>query len=322
MTLSATVVISTRGRPRGCADAVASVLLALGRPDDLVVVDQSEDDATRVELEHRFAGEPRLSYASTRRIGISAGHNLGAAQTRTDVLLFTDDDCTVSQTWIEEWRRTFAADASIGIGFGTVDCQPFDARKGFTPHFKPEHDDVHGIEVFEQPTGTIGMGANTAVSRRAWDVAGGCDEQLGVGTRFGGAEELDLAYRILRLGFKLAHAARPLVMHDGFRPNEAASALVQTNGMGTGAMYGKHVRCRDGLALRLLARDVASQIMQSTVRLATNQRPLGIRRLRSILLGALLSSGLPLDRRRRVYVSDQSMAAPEMSLASTFPSPR
>lgn len=303
VSLSATVVISTLGRPQGCARAVRSVLEALGPTDRLLVVDQSADDATALELDAMLRGDARMSYLRSDRRGISAGHNLGAQHARSDLLLFTDDDCTVSPAWVDEWRKVFARDGGVGIGFGTVACAPFEPGTGFTPHFEPQHSDRHGREVFGRVPGSIGMGANTAVLGLAWALAGGCDECLGVGTRFGGAEEIDLAYRIVRSGFRLAHAAEPVVIHDGFRPGEAASALVQSNALGTGAMYAKHLRCGDLFALRLLTTEIVRSLAQIVSRVMTNRRPLGLRRLKSIAIGVAGSRTLKIDRRLRLYVS-------------------
>ncbi len=300
--MSATVVISTLGRSTGCARTVQSVIAALGPADRLVVVDQSDDHETERAVLLAAGVHPRVSYLRSSRRGISAGHNLGAVGASTDLLLFTDDDCVVSRTWADDWRRVFIHDRAIGMGFGTVACEPFDSRTGFTPHFKPEHSDSHSLEVFRQPVGSIGMGANTAGLTRAWLLVGGCDEALGIGTVFGGAEEMDLAYRILRRGFRLSHAAQPTVMHDGFRPGDMASSLVQTNAMGTGAMYAKHVRCGDFFALRLLSQEVINQIGQVASRLIRHRRPLGFRRLRAILLGVAGARRLAIDRARRLYI--------------------
>jgi GT2 family glycosyltransferase len=244
----------------------------------------------------------------TGRRGLSAGRNDGVERAPGDVIIFTDDDCLVRTGWIESWCRAFEEDSTLGIGFGPVEAPPFDAEAGHTPTFTVnELRSCHDLRVFKRGVEAVGMGANMALRRNAWVDAGGFDEALGAGRELAGAEETDIAYRILRRGSRLVHLMGPAVIHYGFRPTAEASRLCRGYAAGTGAMYAKHLRCGDLYAGSLLARDTARMVGKSLGRLARREMPLGAGALMFYCRGAAASWRLQIDRdHRRFCVNDTS----------------
>ncbi|MGH9076248.1 MAG: glycosyltransferase family 2 protein [Acidimicrobiales bacterium] len=295
------IVVCTRDRPVDLRRCLASV--AGGRPGGcgLIVVDQSATDASADVVAEVSAELGGIDYIRSDRSGLSAARNQAAAAAEVELLLFTDDDCEIDSESVREWWRIFSADPSLGIGFGRVTTPPFDPA-GVIPSFDPGPGTrAWDLRLFAHGAETVGMGANMVVRRQAWAAAGGFDELLGAGAAFPAAEELDLAFRLLRRGWRLAHAGGPLVMHHGYRAPAEASSLGKGYSAATAAMYAKHVRCGDARALLLMARETAHLVARVIRCVVRGARPLGLNSLLAFLAGIGRSAAHPVDRRRRLY---------------------
>ncbi len=303
-----TVVVCTRDRPDSCQAAVASVLEARTEHCQIIVVDQSRDERTRVALEALTSDAAVLVYVKSVRRGLSAARNEAARAAMGDLLLFTDDDCLVDPDWVRAWCRALQ-DPAIGIGFGAVSSPPCDMTTGYIADF---HlcDGTYGRELFLRGAGQVAMGANMALRRELWERVGGFDEGLGAGTRFPSAEDLDMAYRVVRAGFLIRHTVEARVRHLGYRSGAGASTLVRGYVTGIAAAYAKHVRCGDRFAARLLALETGRHFLGVLRRAVERTRPLGVRSLLAYLVGAGSSWTHSLDVERRLYrPEDHSHAA-------------
>jgi GT2 family glycosyltransferase len=296
------VVICTRDRPQLLKDAIVSVLRSLPEGSELLVVDQGEGDAVPTLLTTLPAQDGAVRYVRCRSKGISAARNEGASHARNRLLVFTDDDCVVSPNWVTEWKYEFGGLRTPAIGFGEVLPAEHDQTQGYVPGFEPVAG-LYGRELFNKDVGKIGMGANMAVHKDAWEALGGFDESLGSGKRLAAAEDTDFAFRAVQAGYLVRHASSSKLVHYGFRPNSEASRLVAGYMGGIAAMYLKHARCGDGLALRLFLREGANLSRNLVRRFIARKRPLGARSLASYMRVGLSSLKLPVDARRRVFAS-------------------
>src|SRR5690606_30019644 len=99
------VVISTRDRP----DAVERCLRALfegPRPAEIVVVDQSESDATaRVVERCRELGE--IVYVRHRGTGLAASQNIAIRTASREIVAVIDDDCVPGEDWAARIAAVF-----------------------------------------------------------------------------------------------------------------------------------------------------------------------------------------------------------------------
>ena len=301
-----TVVVCTRNRPADLRRCLASLAAAPLPGCRVIVVDQSSDDASAAVFKELAGGLAGFDYLASGRIGASIARNQGARSARGDLLLFTDDDCEVTADWVDDWRRYFDAHPTVDIAFGKVAVPEFDPTTGHIPSFEPEdHDRDWGPEVFSRGAGFVGMGANMAVRRHAFDVVGGFDEILGPGARLIAGEDTDLALRIVEAGYRLGHAAQPTVTHYGFRSNLEAARLGRQYGAGTAAMYVKLVRCRDWRAARFMARDVGRLLTRIVRNTLTGVRPTGFNSLRGFVTAIPAAASCPVDVDRRVYATGE-----------------
>lgn len=301
--LAATVVVATRDRGDMIATSLRS-LLALDCPRyTIVVVDQSSDDRTALVVQAVAAGDPRVSHHRTASVGLSVARNIGLELATTDVVAFTDDDCTVDEGWLSAILQEFE-NPVVGAVYGRVVPPGAVRRNGTEVAFKPSEERVEYAAPV--PPWYIGHGANMAVRRERVLALGGFDRLLGAGGRFPAGEDLDVAHRLLRAGARVVYTGAARAYHQDWRDWRSRCRTERGYGVGAGALFAKYLRCRDPYAARLLA----TWIWQLGVRRLgagllkwRNPRPmyLGYCQLVYPWIGMIRSLGLPVNRRLGVY---------------------
>lgn len=293
------VVICTRNRPDTIEQAVASVLANEYPAFDVTVIDQSTTTATANVLRPRVETDPRLQYRHVKDPGLSRAYNTGIACTRGQVLAFTDDDCVVPRAWLSAIVRAFSEEQDADLLYGQV-LPPSDARGGATPILyllDPER--LSKREGFR----IIGMGANFAARRRLFAAIGGFDEVLGGGGPLCSSQDYDLAYRTYLAGRVILLRPEVQVVHYGMRSFQDWPTTLRAYGIGDGAFYGKHVRCRDLYALRLLAQQLIVTSVRELVHRVRGHNRAEMTYQRSVLIGIRKSLRFNIDRPSRLYVS-------------------
>lgn len=297
MQLSA--AICTRNRPDLIARAVASVL-ANDHPDfELVVIDQSDSDATQRALAALVAAHTNLRYIYTKQVGLSAAYNAAIARMQGELLAFTDDDCVAPVDWLRQIEQAFISVPDADLLYGEVLCPA--ALRG-APGVVPELR-IPAVRRISRQDGFMiyGMGADFAARPRLFDRIGGFDEVLGGGGPLCSSQDFDLQYRAYRAGLVTLLAPNVKVDHYGLRSNRDWPKTLDAYGIGDGAFYMKHVRCGDLFATWLLMRRFGTQLPRQLLKAAL-RRPNSSRYVRGILQGMRDSFKFGVDRRQRLYV--------------------
>jgi GT2 family glycosyltransferase len=294
-------IICTRNRPDSIGQAVASVLANEYPNFDLTIIDQSDDSRTE-EIVRQLPSRPgQVRYIHSSVPGLSRAYNLAIRETHGEILTFTDDDCVAPGDWISNIVAAFEREPDGDLLYGQV-LEPADLRghDGVVPQLhivRPER--LGRQEGFR----ICGMGANFAARRRLFDRIGGFDEILGGGGPLRSAQDFDLQYRAYLAGVTTLLRPEVKVDHYGIRSSEQWPGQVKAYAFGDGAFYGKHVRCGDLRAMRMLAewygRPLAREILS---RIGVRRRPSSVEYLTSFLDGMWASLAFPVDRRERMYV--------------------
>jgi GT2 family glycosyltransferase len=250
---SVAICICTCDRPDVIARALESVLGQSVRPDELIVVDQSRGGETERIVADIKAREPWISYLHVAERGLSRAYNTATANTNSDLLAFTDDDCVAPAGWLEQIVQCFDAEPDTGLLYGQVlipaELKGSENVDGITPalpiHRRRRMSLRDGYEVF-------GMGANFAARRSLLTDLGGFDVVLGGGGPLQSSQDFDLSYRAFRRGHTVLLAPEVVVYHYGFRAHSDWPKVVSSYGIGMGGFYAKHVRLGDLYAMRLL----------------------------------------------------------------------
>jgi GT2 family glycosyltransferase len=240
------VVIPTLGRAQPLRRCLESVVAAKPQSAEIVVVDQSGDaEVARVVSAFSFAGA-RLVLCEGH--GVSRGRNLGLRSAVHEIVLVTDDDCTVDPDWIGcAWRSMFGSTRDR-IVTGRV-LPVGDARAVPSTIVDADARDYSG-----ERRGGLLFPNNMVVDRAAVLAQdGGFDERFGPNEA---AEDNEFCYRWLKSGHRLLYEPALVVFHHDWRTPEELEHLYRRYARGEGFFYAKHLRRGDLRMLRFIARDL------------------------------------------------------------------
>ncbi len=295
------VIIPTRDRPDDLARCLPTILANEYLDFEVLVVDQSTNDASQRVV--AALADPRLRYHRQSATGKSRALNYALAEAGGDILAFTDDDCTVSPDWLGRAVAALAEEPEVGLVFGTLAAVAHDPREAFVPAFLPlGYRRLQGGFARVRCDGVVG--ANMVVRRAVFERLGGFDECLGPGSRFRSAMDLDFAYRALRAGFSLVQDPANVVVHWGRRDFADGSGrrLIRNYYYGHGARLAKHLRCADPLAAYALLRGVLREVTYLVGNLVRHRRLTGAGHLPYLMLGVIRGFQQPVDRQRWLYL--------------------
>ena len=281
--LPISVVVPTLGRAslRGC---VESLLSCTPRAAEVLLVTQGDENATN-ELADEF-NQTAVRIVPCPGRGVARGRNLGLAAAAHELVLITDDDCTVAPDWIGTAAALAAAHPGAIVTGRVLPVGDPDLVPSFKDDPEP-HDftgEVHGGALFPN---------NMVCERSAVIAAGGFDERFGPDEA---AEDNDFCYRWLRSGGRLRYEPSLVVHHHDWRSAEELRRLYVRYACGQGFFYAKHLRRGDPTMLRWIGRDVYWAV-RGSVAARVRRRPGWIDPRRGI------ARGLPvgLVRGMRVY---------------------
>jgi glycosyltransferase involved in cell wall biosynthesis len=264
------VVIPTRNRGAQAVGAARAVLRDNG-DFELVIVDQSTDDATEEALRAEIH-DSRLRIIRSSLVGISNARNTGVMATSAPIVAFTDDDCRPEPGWASALLRVFVDEPETTLVFGRVHLLPDAHVNGYAASFEPSRRVVQGE--LPTPGAGFGIGANFAIRRPELERLGGFDPLLGTGAPFFSAgEELDLMVRALHAGCRVVNAAECDVLHLGLRTGADIRTLAVGYQIATGAALGKHARLAGLSGLRDVRRWASFYLGQAIADLAGLRRP-------------------------------------------------
>lgn len=225
-----TVVLPTIGRP----ELLSSCLDSLGRCEpraaEVLVVDSSDDEEV-ADVVARFA------VAGARRVGcptpgLGTAFNLGLQEAQHEIVLLTNDDCTVEPSWVGRGLHHASRDARI-IVTGRV-------RPKGDPAVVPSTNDDPVRREYWREAAFVLYTQSMALHRTVLLEFGGFDGRIGPS-----AEDNDLSYRWLRAGKRIRYEPDFVVWHHDWRTPEQLKRLYVGYGIGQGMVYGKHLRRGD-----------------------------------------------------------------------------
>jgi GT2 family glycosyltransferase len=252
-----TVIVPTIGRPQQLRDCLESVSRCRPRAAEVLVVDQSGGDAV-AEVVRDFAPVGARVVRSAER-GVGRARNLGLSEARHDVVLITDDDCTVADDWIRTAWELMARNP----------CALFTGRvlpEGDPTSVPSTIDDPVARKYTSERVATVLFPNNMACSRAQALALGGFDDRVLF------AEDNDFCYRWLRAGYELHYEPGLVVWHHDWRSPEELERLYAAYGEGHGRFYAKHLRTGDLTMLRFLAGDLYA-VLRAVAMAAVRGRP-------------------------------------------------
>jgi GT2 family glycosyltransferase len=239
-----TVVIPTIGRLEPLRRCLESLARSDPPPAEVLVVDQSHDPAIEAAVVE-LAGD-RGRVVRSDGVGVARARNDGLRAAACDVVLVTDDDCTVGPNWVSTGGR-LAAMHPGAIVTGQV-LPVGDPRAVPSTKDDPSPRDLSG----ERRGGWL-FGNNMVLPRDAVLELGGFDERFGPDEA---AEDNEFCYRWLKARHPLRYEPALVVDHHDWRSPDDLERLYVRYARGEGFFYAKHLRRGDLRMLRFVARDL------------------------------------------------------------------
>ncbi len=220
---SLSVLVCTRNRARKVERAVVSVLANSYTDFELIVVDQSTDNATRDAM--AAIADERVRYIATDTVGVAISRNIAIREAAADIVVFTDDDCVCARDWLQSIAAEFAADPqALGVygrvvPYGTTGAATWDCVSEADGMICPALIQSPTRRVVDRPAAphlVLGGGNNMSFRKETFQRVGLFNEMLGPGSRIGTGEDTEFSYRLLFNRCRLVYAPRPVVEHDNW----------------------------------------------------------------------------------------------------------
>lgn len=235
------VVIPTIGRTgllRHCLETVTGCRPAA---QEILVVDQSQAPPV-AELVAKFAG---VRLVPSNGLGVARGRNDGLRTAAYELVLVTDDDCTVTSDWIgTAWSLAQRYPGAIITG----QVLPVGDPRA-VPSTKV---DTLPRDLSRLRRGGVLFPNNMLVPRTAVLELEGFDERFGSEA----AQDNEFCYRWLKAGNSLRFEPSLVVSHHDWRSPEELERLYVRYARGEGFFYAKHLRQGDLRMLLFIVRDV------------------------------------------------------------------
>ncbi|MBW0088610.1 glycosyltransferase family 2 protein [Pseudonocardia sp. KRD-184] len=243
------LLISSRNRPTLLLAAIQSVLKGSALPDEMVVVDQS-DNVNETVAALMPPAAMTFRYIRSATTGISRSRNIAFRAARHPLIVVIDDDCVVTRTWLEDIVRALLAAGPTAVVTGRVLAGEQHEEGAFAPslHLADEPVTFAG-RITTDPLATF----NFALHAATYAAVGPFDTRIGPGTRFPSSEDNDYGYRLLLAGYTIVFEPGAVVHHQAWRTAANYVAVRYAYGRGQGGYYGKHLAGGDWYMLRKLA---------------------------------------------------------------------
>jgi len=226
--LNILVAICTHNRRKYLLEAVKSFKVIKRPKFKLAVIDSSDERLSRKEQ----GGIDIYIYCRGKK-ALSIKRNLAIKKIKSDVVVFTDDDCIATASWLSELTRFFA-DKSVACVTGRT--IPFKGYGGSEYEKKFSFDKLGKRErtikkhLGLQNLWRFGHGNNMAFRTDIFKEAGLFDVNLGVGSRGLRAEDVDMFYRIYKRGYSIIYNPNAVILHKHLVKKEGMEKAAYENG--------------------------------------------------------------------------------------------
>jgi len=206
------IIVPTKDRPHYLEKCVQAILKNTFEQFEVIIVDQSNNDETKKFIMDIKHNDERVQYYHSDECGASLARNLGAFKAKSDILLFTDDDCIPDNTWIYEMYSCFTDQIDLTCIMGKILKGEHDSKKGGILAYMPEkREKIDGIKnLVKKGMGLLGAGPNIGVRKEALLGVNGFDESVM------NSDDWDLLLRLLSNNNTLMVLPSSIVVHQGY----------------------------------------------------------------------------------------------------------
>ena len=222
--VSCGIIIPTKNKAPRLKLTLSALESQQSEISEIIIVDDGSIDQTP-SLVLQFSRRLPIQYIHPPKKGRAAARNAGAAKSKSDLLIFLDDDILIGKRFVQAHKKAQYTHQTIVhgplhelVGAATLH-DPAKGGRGIPPLSY----DILSKQGFEMNQGRYminalersielmfkgvlksvapwlcAVGANMSISRLAWSALGGFDEAFGITW---GCEDLEFGYRAHQAGF-------------------------------------------------------------------------------------------------------------------------
>lgn len=263
----ASVVVATRDRA-DLFEPCLRALVAMDYPNfEVLVVDNAPKTTAIADLVQRFVAEGApVRYLREDRAGLSWARNCGLAAARGQYIAYTDDDVVVDRHWLTGLVQAFAMERDVVCTTGLVLPSELETPaqllfeqfgghgKGFTPtifdmkRYHPKR------PMYPFNPGVFGHGCSMMFRTGALRSIGGFDPALGAGSLTMAGEDIEVFFKLIVRGHRIAYNPSSLAYHRHRRDYEGLKKQIFGYGVGWSACLTKLMLTHPGRGLELIVK--------------------------------------------------------------------
>jgi GT2 family glycosyltransferase len=250
---SVSVIVPTAGRPERLHRCLSSITRLTYPNFEVIVADNRPDDHRTREVVCELAARGRpVRYLRAPLPGSAAARNQALAESRADIVAFTDDDVEVDAEWLDWLVEPFRLDPEVGATCGLVLAgdlltpaqRRFEDEIGFHKGFARRTYDLttHRADdrlLYPFWGGIFGSGNSMAFRRERLIAIGGFDTALGAGTPALGGTDIEAFTHVILRGSRLVYDPRSVCRHDHRRDDGSLERQLYSYGVGFTAILTK-----------------------------------------------------------------------------------
>ncbi len=241
-------IVSTRNRAHTIVTCLNSIAQSIAEAElstaEIVVVDNASDDNTSsVVREYANSSSFPVNLKHEPRKGLSVSRNCGIRAALGDLIVFTDDDCCLSNKYVADVLRHDANDKELVLRGGSVKLgDPNDLpltikTVAATTRWKRSENSAR-----RENLGNSLLGCNMTMRRALIECLGPFDERLGAGSNIPGGEDTDYIFRAYLAGLVIEAVPDMEVFHyHGRKQLSDGKKLLCNYSTGGGALYAKYI---------------------------------------------------------------------------------
>ncbi len=235
------LVVPTLGRTEELNSFLFSLKEQTYNNFEIILVDQNDDNRVEniVENLKDNADRNRLIYIKELKRGISRARNAGLQKVTGDIVAFPDDDCEYPGDLLFNVQRKFAQHKNADMISGI--CRDKKTGEPSCLRWPPKNLKIKKSNILRSFVSCSIFIKSKALQKELFD------EDLGVGSTFGAAEETDYVYRLISRGLKGYYFPEIFVYHPekeiygGELTTEYLERIAQYN-KGFGAFFRKNLK--------------------------------------------------------------------------------
>lgn len=194
----ASVIVCTHNRVELLEKCLESIVKSDYKNFEVVVVDDHSTDGTAKYLKELAIKDKRFRiYTHTKNTNIAQARNTGIKNSKSNIIIFTDDDCEVAKSWIGEMINSFMSE-KVDFVIGNVIYN----KPGYRGNF-PER-------LISNSNGKFPMGCNIAYKKSVFKAIGGFDTKNFSDYH----EDREMAIRAIKYGYRFTINRKAIVYHQ------------------------------------------------------------------------------------------------------------